>query len=86
VHQLQIVYRRNEVKPQPKPQPRRPRRPSVQLSSDNLSDMQRFAVAGFNGNLSAAINWALTEWVEDGGGHLIESVEKKAQSKAVAEA
>jgi hypothetical protein len=75
---LEIVYRRDFVKPQQQPQTEtaKPRHPSIQLSSDNLRDMQQLANAGFNGNLSDAINWTLADWMAGGGDILIDAMQQ----------
>jgi hypothetical protein len=75
---LEIVYRRDSVKPQQQPQTEtaKPRHPSIQLSADNLRDMQQLANAGFNGNLSDAINWTLAAWMAGGGDILIDAIQR----------
>jgi hypothetical protein len=73
---LEIVYRRGFVKPQQHPQTEKTRGHSLQLSSDNLRDMQQLAIAGFNGSLSDAINWTLGDWMAGGGDILIDAMQQ----------
>ncbi len=65
---LEIVYRRDSVKPQQQPQTEttKPRYPSTQLSSDNLRDMQQVANAVFNGNLTLSTGRWPHGWREAG--------------------
>ena len=72
---LAIVYRRDFAKP-PHLQTEKTRHHSIQLSSDNLRDMQQLAFAGFNGNLSDAINWTLADWMAGGGDILIDAMQQ----------
>jgi hypothetical protein len=75
---LEIVYRRDSVnsQQQPLPQTITPRRHVLQLTPDNLRDMQQLALAGFNGNLSDAINWTLADWMAGGGDILIDAMQQ----------
>jgi hypothetical protein len=79
---LEIVYRRDSVKPQQQPQTEtaKPSYPSIQLSSDNLRDMQQVANTVFNGNLSDAINWTLATWMARGGDILIDAIQRDQAS------
>jgi hypothetical protein len=88
---LEIVYRRDSVKPQQQPQTEtaKSRHPSIQLSSDNLRDMQQLAGAGFNGSVSDAINWTLADWMAGGGDIMLDAMQQenaKPRSKTSAEA
>jgi hypothetical protein len=73
---LEIVYRRDFGRLPQHPQTEKTLRPSIQLSSDNLRDMQQLAIAGFNGNLSDAINWTLSDWMAGGGDILIAAMQQ----------
>ena len=61
----------------------KPHHHAPQLTPDNLRDMQQLAIAGFNGNLSEAINWTLADWMAGGGDILIDAMQ---QDQASAEA
>jgi hypothetical protein len=82
---LEIVYRRDSVNSQQQqlPQTMKPRPHVLQLTPDNLRDMQQLAIAGFNGDLSDAINWTLADWMAAGGDILIDAMQ---QGQASAEA
>jgi hypothetical protein len=72
---LEIVYRRDSVNTQQQ-QLQKPRHHTLQLTPDNLRDMQQLAIAGFNGNLSDAINWTLADWMAGGGDILIDAMQQ----------
>jgi len=82
---LEIVYSRASVSAQQQqlPETMKPHHHALQLTPDNLRDMRQLAIAGFNGNLSDAINWALADWMAGGGDILIDAMQ---QDQASAEA
>ena len=85
---LEIVYRRDSIRSQQQ-KTAKPRHPTIQLSSDNLRDMQQLAAAGFNGSVSDAINWTLADWMAGGGDIMLDAMQQEkanAHSNTSAEA
>lgn len=72
------MYRRDSVNTQHQQLPKtmKPRHHALQFTPDNLRDMQQLATAGFNGNLSDAINWTLADWMAGGGDILIDAMQQ----------